>query len=193
MPVVKKLKFDLNGTGEETIIKVSVNSKGMFSADIPLYVRTVTHIVCSDEPTLQSALDKVTKAVFEYINAIQLEERVILIQVSRQRQEFLNNGIGMQLSYVVCDKIINGKNITYHVVDSDNRRLGNRITTSRSNWDKGVVGGESTEIPFTKEAFERIKDIHKKLENLTEQLQNICNDSSVLTLFLQNNSTLLLH
>lgn len=192
--VVKKLKFDIKGNGEETVIKISMDSKGIFSADIPMYIRPVVGFVCSDCKTLSEAVEIVNKAVSEYRKHKEKTERVILIESRLLNQEFLNDGIGVQMNYLICDKVTFGKQVRYWYVKEDPfnenklRQTGNSITTFRSIFDKGVVGGESTEIPYTEDNYNSIKAIHEGMKVLHDKLNLICNSKENILKFISGQS-----
>jgi len=179
MPVVKKLKFDIHGNGDETIIKISIDSKGLFGADIPNYVKVATNITCSREETMFAAINTVNTAIWEYCKLQETKSVVILIEFERQSPPFLNSGLGLTFNYGIAEKIVFGKKINYKYAertkDGTLRYPGNNFTTHRMHFEKGVCGGASTEIPYTEDNYTTILQIYDNLEQLCTKLSEICN------------------
>lgn len=194
MPVVKKLKFDLNGDGEQTEIKISINSKGEFSADIPMYVKASTHKTVTGLATMYEAINLVNEIVREYQQLKRTEKMIIIIEFKKDRQPFINSGVGMKLNYIIANKKEFGKQVNYKWIERDNngnfREVGNYISTTRFAND-GVVAGESLEIDYTEEIYKTIQDLHFKLENLCTKLSEICNNENQLMQLVGNNLNLL--
>lgn len=194
MPVVKRLKYDLDGDGIETVIKVSINSNGQFSADVPLHLKSCTHKVVCGLSTMHEAINLVDEIVTEYKQLKKTEKWVILIEFKRDRQPHLNNGVGMKLNYLIANKKQFGKQVSYALIDKGMngkyREIGNSISTSRFA-NEGVVAGESLEIDFSEEKIKMIEDLHAKLELLCSKLSEICNNENQLMQLVGNTINLL--
>jgi hypothetical protein len=194
MPIVKKLKYDLDGDGIQTEIKVSINSKGEFSADVPLYLKSCTHKVVSGLSTMYEAINLVDEIVKEYQQLKRTEKWVIIIEFKRDKQHFLNKGIGMKLNYLIANKKQFGRQVSYMLIDKDMngnyREIGNSISSSRFA-NEGVVAGESLEIDYSEEKIKTIEDLHSKLEILCSKLSEICNNESQLMQLVGNTFNLL--
>jgi hypothetical protein len=194
MPIVKKLKYDLEGTGVETEIKISINSKGEFSADVPMYVRAVTHKTVTGLATLNEAINLVKEIVREFQEAYRTEKMIIIIEFKKDKQPFINSGVCMKLNYIIANKKEFGKSVNYKFIEKDKqgnfREVGNYIPTSRFA-NNGVVAGESLEIDYTEEVYKTIEDLHFKLENLCSKLSEICNNENQLMQLVGNNLNLL--
>lgn len=195
MPVVKKLKFDIDGDGTITEIKISINSVGEFSADVPMYVKSATHSVVVGLPTMHEAISLVNDIIAEYQKCKEIEKWVILIEFKRDNTPFINQGVSMRFNYLVALKTVFGKSVTYYLISKDMdgkwQVLGNRIETSRySSFDKGVIAGESLELDFTEEKYASIKDLHDKLELLCDKLSEICNSETKLMELFDNSNKL---
>jgi len=194
MPIIKKLKYDLDGDGIETVIKISIDSKGNFSADVPLHVKSCTRKCVVGLTSMGAAINLVDDIVREYQQAKRTEKWVILIEFKKHKQPFLNEGIGMKLNYLIANKHQFGKQIDYKVVDKDMngnyREIGNHVSES-SFANEGVVAGKSLEIDFTEEKLQTIKDLQSKLEFLCEKLSEICNSEEQFMSLVGNNIKLL--
>lgn len=185
MPIVKKIKYDLEGNGVETVIKVSINSKGEFSADVPLHITSCTQKCVVRLPTMHEAINLVNEIVSEYQKAKLTEKWVILIEFKRNKTPFLNKGVGMKLNYLIANKRQFGKQVSYNLIEKDMdgnyRELANTIPSSLSVvGNEGVVAGESLEIDYSEEKIKAIEDLHSKLEVLCSKLFEICNNESQL-------------
>lgn len=190
MPVVKKLKFDIDGDGIQTTIKVSINAEGKFYADVPLHVKMITQDAVSGCTSMKEAVDKVHHLIFEYQNAVETTSRVILIDFKRQRTPFLNEGISMSFNYIVANKVQLGKKITYKVLckesDGKYRQPGNDVPTT-SHWNgEGVIAGKSLELEYTEERMQTIEYIHENLEVLCQKLYLICNSENTFVEFINS-------
>lgn len=194
MPIVKKLKYDLDGDGVQTEIKVSINSKGEFSADVPMSLKSCTHKVVVGLATMHEAINLVNEIVEEYQQLKRTEKWVIIIEFKKDDQHFLNKGIGMKLNYLIANKKQFGKQVSYmlidKVMDGEYREIGNYISSSRFA-NEGVVAGESLEIDYTEEKLKTIEDLHSKLELLCSKLSEICNNESQLMQLVGNTFNLL--
>ena len=195
MPVVKKLKFDIDGDGTITEIKISINRVGEFSADIPMYVKSATHSVVSGLPTMHEAINLVNDIIAEYQKCKEIEKWVILIEFKRDNTPFLNEGIAMRFNYLVALKTVFGKRVNYHLINKDMNGEwsvpGNHIETYRySSSDKGVIAGDSLELDLTEEKYASIKDLHDKLELLCDKLSEICNSETKLMELFDNSNKL---
>lgn len=195
MPVVKKLKFDINGDGEETIIKISINSKGKFSADVPLYVKSATYKVVSEIGTMDEAIALVNKIITEYQSFSRTEKWVILIEFRRERTPFINQGISMSLNYAIANKKQFGKQIDYALITKDMsgkyRESGSSIPTYRHSHTEGVVGGETLELEYTEEKIKVIEDLSMRLELLCDKLSELCNSESQFMMLVANTMKML--
>lgn len=184
MSIVKKLKFDIHGNGNETIIKISINSHGLFFADIPNYIKLATNITCSRETNLLDAINVVNNAVYEYKKLLEVKSMVILIEFNKENPPFLNSGLGMTFNYGVAEKIVFGKYVRYKYCSIDNNGEfhfpGNNFPTHKCFFEKGICGGISTEIEYTKDNYNTIIDIHNNLEQLCVKLNDICNSETNL-------------
>ncbi len=184
MPIVKKLKFDLDGNGEETIVNIKLNSEGEFHADLPLHLKSAVGNVVSGCSTMHEAINLVNKFVTEYQDLKRTEKWVILIEFKRNHPPFINKGLSMSLNYAVAAKKQFGKKVEYVLVDKgmddEFREIGNTFKTHRFSDDEGVIGGESLEIDFTAEKLNTIIDLHTKLEFLCEKLSEVCNSEERL-------------
>lgn len=188
MPIVKRLKFDLDGTGEITLVPIKVNTAGVFSADLPMLVKSATHRVVSDVATLAEALEQVNSIITAYQALQRTEQQVILIHFRREPVPFLNEGIGLSLNYVVANKHVFGKQISYRIMrllpDGTWEEMVNSVPTHR--WkgpvNEGVVGGESLELGFTPERYQTLTDLNERLNALAGKLEQFC---STETGFLQ--------
>lgn len=188
MPIVKRLKYDLDGTGEITVIPIKVNTAGLFSADLPMPVKSATLQVVSNVSTLADALKQVENIITAYQQLQRTEKQIILINFSREPVPFLNSGIGLSLNYVVANKHVFGRQIYYrimqHLPDGTWQEQVNTVPTHRWNRaiNEGVIGGESLEIEFTPERYQTLADLHERLEQLSQKLETFC---STEALFLQ--------
>ena len=195
MPVVKKLKFDINGDGEENIIKISINSKGKFSADVPLYVKSATYKVVSEIGTMDEAIALVNKIITEYQSFSRTEKWVILIEFRRERTPFINQGISMSLNYAIANKKQFGKQIDYALITKDMsgkyRESGSSIPTYRHSHTEGVVGGETLELEYTEEKIKVIEDLSMRLELLCDKLSELCNSESQFMMLVANTMKML--
>ncbi len=197
MPVVKKLKFDIDGDGVETIIKISINSKGKFSADVPLYVKSATYKVVCDIETMDEAIELVNKIISEYQSLSRTEKWVILIEFRREKTPFLNQGISMSLNYAIANKKQFGKHVEYCLIDKDMngeyREVGNNLSTSKfsSIINEGVIGGESLELEYTEEKIKVIEDLSMRLELLCDKLSELCNSESQFMMLVFNTMKML--
>lgn len=181
MPIVKKLKYDIDGNGLITEIRVSINSKGEFSADVPLYVKSCTHKTVTGLSTMYETINLVDEIVKEYQQLKRTEKWIILIEFKRTRQQFINKGIGMKLNYLIANKKQFGEQVSYMLIDKDINgnytEVGNTISSSRFA-NEGVVAGESLEIDYSEEIIKTIEDLQEKLEILCDKLSEICNNEN---------------
>ena len=190
MPVVKRLKIDFDGNGEETVVTIKVNTAGEFSADIPMHVKAATHMVVSTASTLFGAIEEIQAITKAYKDLQRTQKQVILINFRREPVPFLNSGIGLSLNYAVANKMVFGKNIQYRWMESRKAgewyEPGNNLPYSTSPFkdyhNEGVIGGKSLEIDFTPERYQTLVDLHQKLEVLAGKLAEFCGTED---LFLQ--------
>lgn len=194
MPVVKKLKFDLDGDGIETIIKVSIDSKGVFSADVPLKVKSCVGKTATGLGSMFEAINLVNEMVRTYQDTKRTEKWVILIDFKRDRQPFLNKGVCMRLNYLIANKKQFGEQVNYVLIDKgmdgEYREVGNYISTTDFA-NRGVVAGQSLEIDYTEEKIKAIAELHAKLETLCSKLSDICNNETQLMQLLSSSLNLL--
>ncbi len=193
MPTLKKLKYDFHGNGENTIVTIKMDSKGKISADIPLYVSNATGVRCNNVNTLAEAEKLVLHAWYEYLQITKTVERVICVHFKKDFAPQQNMGVGLHLNYLVADKEINGKSISYKPVKFDpyNQEWVREGYGSiwgngwSSSFNQGVDVGKSTEIPFTQDAYDKIADIHARLDDLCKMLQMICGSEEGLVALME--------
>lgn len=178
--VVKKLKYDFHGNNEETVVKVFMDSKGMFSADIPMYVRHVCSDTVTNCTSLMEAIDKCDSMHYFYKTSIEETKRVILIEFKLRPMPFCNEGISLQLNFVICDKVTFGNSLTYYILKKENGeyiRIGNMISNYKDSniYSNQGVTGESLELEYTEEKIKTIEALNEKLHFLADRLKDICN------------------
>jgi hypothetical protein len=61
-----------------------------------------------------------------------------------------------------------------------------------SYFNQGVIVGESTEIPFTQDAFDKIIDLHNRLGDLCKILSEICGTPDAVMALVEGKLGLLL-
>ncbi len=190
MPTVKKLTFDLEGNGEMTVVKISVNSKGEFSADLPLFLKSANQDTVSRCESLDQAEKKVYRLVHEYRKFKETIKRVILIEFQQNSIPHINSGIGMSFCYCVADKVTFGKRVEYRLVSKSmngeyQSEYGQELPTMRQNYlDNGVVAGESIELDFTESNIRAITDLHDKLDTLCQKLKDLCSTDMMILTFI---------
>ena len=195
MPIVKKLKFDIDGDGKETIIKVSINSSGKFSADVPLELKGATHKTVSEIETMNGAIERVWEIVREYQALSRTEKWVILIEFRRDNTPFLNEGISMSLNYAIANKKQFGKQVEYCLVRKDMSgefvEVGNYLPTHKFSQTVGVIGGETLELEYTEEKLKTIEDLSGKLNLLCQKLSELCNSENQFMMLVSNTMKML--
>lgn len=183
MAVVKKLKFYLGDNSQETIIKISLSSNGIFSADIPYEITSKVRFDNDRFKTLDEIEKFVNSTVSEYRKLQTKVKRVIIIDFKKTSAPSLNEGIGLVLSYAVSDKEEIGNSVVYRSVQKDPFKNGEyRVLTNvlSSGFDRrGVIPGESLEIDFTEERIKLIEEIHQKLQILSDKLREICTSKDI--------------
>lgn len=198
MPILKKVKYDFHGNGEEMVITIKMDSKGSISADVPWFAQTATKIFFKKTETLADAEKQVLSIWHAYLQVSKHTERVIIIHFSREKLPPGNLGIGLNLNYIVADKETHGQDVSYKPVQFSEYRNAWEVSHYHiskpfgSYMNQGVIVGESTEIPFTQESYDKIADLHKRLEDLCKMLDSICGSSEGIMALIEGNVAMLL-
>jgi hypothetical protein len=185
MPIVKKIKVKIEDSGDESIIKISIDAKGEFSADLPLFVRAATGKTISQCKNMIEAIDLVYVIVAEYRQLRTTEKRVILIRFKRTEAPFLNSGVSLAFNYAIANKIQFGNQISYKLmrkrIGGKLEEIGNELPYADYHYTQngGVIGGKSVELEYSDETLQAIESINSKLEMLSSKLYELCNSEKL--------------
>lgn len=188
--IVKKLKYNLDDD-KETIVKISMDKYGLFSADIPMIVRSVCNDVVTKEPTLMDAVRKVESLIYFYRQQKTQTEHVILLNFRRKRQPFINDGIHFGLNYLIAEKTTFGEIIRYVLARIEHGKIL-RVGNSIDQYDKDALSlDDCVEMKFDFDTYNEIKSLHDKLENLCTALEKFTKDETQLRQLLGSQTKLL--
>ncbi len=176
MPVIKKIKYDL-GEGEE-IIKISLNTQGVFNADIPARVFQALHKNVKGHSTLSDCLTETYSVLKEYTTLNITEKWIILVGFKSEGiHQFFDNGISMELKYIPLKKVAFGKKVTCYLLSKS--LPGGEWQSLRNEINIWAYSG-FTELDFSEDLYNSIELLHNKLKDLSGKLTDLCKSKELI-------------